>query len=42
MQKGVYYDPEIVKKVEAEAKKEHRSFSNMLMKIIREYFKKKR
>lgn len=38
--KGVTLDSGMVRKVEELAKKESRSFSNMIQRILEEYFKK--
>lgn len=38
--KGIRFDRDLIKKVEELAKEEGRSFSNMVVRILEQYFKK--
>jgi predicted DNA-binding protein len=38
MQKSIYFDPELEKKVKDKAKEKGKSFSRFLMEIIKKYF----
>jgi len=40
--KSIRFDRDLIKKVEELAKEENRSFSNMVVRILEEYLKKKK